>query len=92
MNDLMNLLPIGSVVRLRDARKCLMIFGVCQTDNSDQKQYDYIGVLWPEGNIGNEGQILFNHEDIEETVFVGFNNDERLEFIQRLKQFYETNT
>lgn len=91
MKDIMNLLPVGSVVRLRDARKCLMIFGVCQTNNGDGKLYDYIGVLWPEGNIGNEAQILFNHEDIEEIIFSGFNNDERMEFILRLAKFYETN-
>lgn len=87
----MNLLPIGSVIRLRGATKCLMIFGVCQTDQTDDKLYDYIGVLWPEGNIGNEGQVLFNHEDIEETVFMGYNNDERFDFVLRLKQYYEAN-
>ena len=38
-----DLLPIGSVVMLRDAEKPLMIFGIKQldTDNSDV-EYDYI--------------------------------------------------
>ena len=86
--NLMELYPIGSVIRLRGAAKDIMIFGVCQTDKDEE--YDYIGVLWPEGNIGNEGQILFNHKDIEEVIFTGYSNEERMTFLARLKEFYET--
>ena len=57
-----DLLPIGSVIQLKGAEKRLMVFGVRQTDRSDKKEYDYIGVLYPEGNIGEQGQFLFNHE------------------------------
>ena len=91
MENLTNLYPIGTVVRLRGAQKDLMIFGVYQTDQSDDKTYDYIGVLWPEGNIGNEGQILFNHGDIQEVHFTGYDTAERREFLTRLKEFYEQN-
>jgi len=87
MVDVRQLLPIGSVVRLRDATKCLMIFGVCQS--LDDKTYDYVGVLWPEGSMGVETQILFPHEDIEEVVFAGYHNEERQTFIERLNAFYE---
>lgn len=86
MTNIKNLLPVGSVVRLNGAVKNLMIFGVCQSHND--KDYDYIGVLWPEGNIGAEAQILFAHEDIEEVLFRGFENAERDAFIDRLEKFY----
>ena len=46
-----NLLPIGSVVLLKGGVKRLMIYGVRQTDKKDNTEYDYIGVLYPEGNI-----------------------------------------
>lgn len=87
IDNVKNLLPIGSVVRLREAKKCLMIFGVCQSHQ--EKVYDYIGVLWPEGNIGVEAQILFPHEDIEEVVFAGYDTAERGAFLDKLAAYYE---
>lgn len=88
MVNVKRLLPIGSVVRLREAKKCLMIFGICQSHKD--KTYDYIGVLWPEGNMGAETQILFAHDDIEEVVFAGYDTEERQNFIERLNEFYES--
>ena len=46
------LLPIGSVVLLKDAKKRIMITGfyVKENENSD-KIYDYVGVLYPEGVV-----------------------------------------
>ena len=83
------LLPIGSVIRLVTGTKKLMIYGVKQTDNGTNIEYDYIGVVYPEGNMGEESQFLFNHEDIEEIAFEGFRDDEREEFIGKLANFYE---
>lgn len=88
-NNVKELLPIGSVIRLRGAKKCLMIFGICQTESKNNREYDYIGVIWPEGSIGAKTQVLFNHEDIEEVVFKGMDNEVRQEFIERLYQYYE---
>lgn len=88
MMNVKELLPIGSVVRLREAKKCLMIFGVCQSHKNTT--YDYVGVLWPEGNMGTETQVLFAHEDIEEVVFTGYDTAERQAFLERLSAFYES--
>ena len=85
------LLPIGSVIMLREAKKPLMILGVCQTAVEENKLYDYIGVLWPEGNIGTEGQFLFNHEDIEKILFRGLDGIQRDEFIDMLVDYYKEN-
>ena len=84
------LLPIGSVVLLKDANKRLMIYGVGQTDQSENKEYDYIGVMYPEGNMGEGSQFLFNHSDIDRVDFRGFEDPERTEFLDRLKRFYES--
>lgn len=82
------LLPIGSVVWLREAEKALMIFGIKQSNLDTEEEYDYIGVLYPEGNMGTDSQFLFQHEDIERVVFRGFENEEREEFVENLKEFY----
>ena len=83
------LLPIGSIVLLKDANKRLMIYGVGQTDQSENKEYDYIGVMYPEGNMGEGSQYLFNHSDIARVDFRGFDDPERTEFLKHLKDFYE---
>ena len=89
MHNVKQLLPIGSVVRLRAAKKDLMIFGICQTKKESGKDFDYIGVLWPEGNMGPNTQVLFSHDDIESVAFTGYDNAERQAFIGRLQAFYE---
>ena len=88
MVNVKRLLPVGSVVRLREAKKCLMIFGICQSHK--ESTFDYIGVLWPEGNMGAETQILFSHDDVQDVVFTGYDNQERQVFIERLQAFYES--
>lgn len=87
--DIRELLPIGSVVLMEGGEKKLMIYGVKQTDNEDQKEYDYIGVVYPEGNMGQGTQFLFNHSDIKEVYYRGYEDEERDEFIERLAEYYE---
>ena len=85
-----DLLPIGSVVRLHDGEKRLMIIGIMQSDASGNgKEYDYLGILYPEGHIGDQFQYLFNHEDIREIVFRGFEDTERNDFLEKLASLYE---
>lgn len=86
-----DLLPIGSVVLLKEGQKKLMTYGVKQTDNSDGKTYDYIGVVYPEGTMGEGTQFLFNHEDIEEVFHRGYDDAERTEFMNNLADFYMRN-
>lgn len=89
--EIRGLLPIGSIVLLKEGKKKLMIFGIKQMDSEVKEEYDYIGVLYPEGNIGVEGQYLFNHESIEQVFFKGYEDDERKLFIDALDQYYTDN-
>lgn len=89
MNNVKELLPIGSVVLLKGGQKKLMVFGIKQTDKEKQTNYDYIGVIYPEGNIGYGGQFFFNHADIAQVFFKGYSDEERDKFIQRLYQHFE---
>lgn len=83
------LLPIGSVVVLKEGKKRLMIFGVKQRDLKTGTTYDYIGVIYPEGNIGQGGQFFFQHQDIEQVFFRGYEDEERNSFIERLEAHYQ---
>ena len=55
-----NLLPIGSVVLLKEAEKSLMIVGTMQRDDEGH-EFDYVSVLFPEGYINSDTFFLFNH-------------------------------
>lgn len=89
--NIKELLPIGSVIWLRDAERPLMIFGIKQSNLETNEEYDYIGVLYPEGNMGTDSQFLFQHKDIEKVVFRGYETEERDVFIERLEEFYINN-
>lgn len=86
--EISNLLPIGSVVSLKGGTKNLMIYGVKQTNTDDNVEYDYIGVMYPEGFIGREYQFLFNHSDIDDVIYMGYEDKEREEFISKLNDYY----
>lgn len=86
-----DLLPIGSVVLLKNGEKKLMIIGIMQNDKRHKKKnYDYLGELYPEGHLG-EGvhQYLFNHEDIHAVIFRGYEDAERAEFLKNLSDTFE---
>ena len=88
--NIKELLPIGSVVLLKTGTKRVMIVGVKQTDIATDTLYDYACVLYPEGHLGNNQNFLFNHEDIAEIFFRGFEDEERAGFIDKLDQFYQS--
>ena len=86
-----SLLPIGSVVLLNGGKKPLMIYGIRQADAQDtSKEYDYISVLYPEGNLGEKTQFLFNHSDIEKILFRGFEDELRAQFMEALVGYYKS--
>lgn len=88
-----DLLPIGTVVMLKNGTKKLMVFGIIQSvqENPDL-EYNYIGVPYPEGNMGQDYQYLFNHADVDQVFFRGFEDVERQEFIYNLVEFYRKRT
>ena len=76
------LLPIGSVVLLKDASKRLMIIGVCRKDASgpEEKVWDYVGCYYPEGYISEDHAFLFNGDQIETVFALGFQDEEQFAF------------
>lgn len=72
----LDLLPIGSIVKLYNLEKKVMIFGILQQDLSGKNRFDYIGVPYPEGHQDPRINLGFNNQDVEEVVFRGFEDDE----------------
>ena len=78
------LLPIGSVVLLKNSNKRVMISGVAQVSAENENDvFDYIGVLYPEGYMGMDKNYLFNADQIEKLYFLGFQDDEGLQFKEK---------
>jgi hypothetical protein len=84
-----NYLPLGSIVRLKDGTKKLMIFGRCMKRESEGDQFDYIGVPYPEGFINPELTFVFDHWAIEEVLFTGYKDQEE-EVAQNLLQAHKS--
>ena len=82
-------LPIGSIVVLKEGTKKLMIYGILQSDRDDKhsEEYDYIGVPYPEGNMGQDYQYLFNTHNIDKVIHRGYEDSEREDFLSRLEDY-----
>lgn len=81
-------LPIGSVVFLKGGIKKAMIIGIMHTSkiNDEYIEHDYIGVLYPEGFITSQTMFMFNHNQIIDVVYRGYDNPERADFMTRLEK------
>ncbi len=85
-------LPIGTVVLLTNGTKKVMITGYLPIDvEADNKMYDYTGCLFPEGIIIDSETLAFNHDQIQEIIFEGLNNEETEEFIKTIKSIANIN-
>ena len=81
-----NLIPIGSVVKLKGGEKRLLIVGYFPKVASGGKIYDYIGCLYPEGFLNADSFYMFNIQDIATVDFIGFVDTEGQVYIELMKQ------
>lgn len=81
-------LPIGSIVKIEGIGRKLMVFGYMQKNESvSERVYDYTGVVYPEGHIDSRLHIGFNHTDITDIYFNGYEDKEREEFVKVIQLF-----
>lgn len=70
-------LPIGSVVKLKNNNKSIMITGYYSVEYArDLEIYDYSGCAYPEGVMIKSSCCSFNQSDIKEVLFEGYKTDE----------------
>ena len=82
-------LPIGSVVLLKGAIRKAMIIGIIQSTKGEDgviNEYDYIAVMFPEGFLNTETMFMFNHDQINDVIYRGYENPERDSFLQKLEK------
>lgn len=84
-------LPLGSIVVLKGGRKKLMIYGRNQIQKSTSTLFDYVSCLYPEGNMSEEYNYLFNHEDIQQVIHRGFTNLEEEGMLRILHEMMQVN-
>lgn len=70
-------LPIGSVIKLKNNSKLIMITGYYSVEYArDLEIYDYSGCAYPEGVMIKSSYCSFNQSDIKEVLFEGYKTDE----------------
>lgn len=69
-------LPIGSVVTINDANKKVMIIGYYSIKYMNVvKMYDYVGCVYPEGLLLPNDLYSFNHSDIINVDYMGYESE-----------------
>lgn len=70
-------LPIGSVIKLKNNNKSIMITGYYSVEYArDLEIYDYSGCAYPEGVMIKSSCCSFNQSDIKEVLFEGYKTNE----------------
>ncbi|MDO4799301.1 MAG: DUF4176 domain-containing protein [Bacillota bacterium] len=86
------LLPIGSVVLLKESTKKVMIIGFVQKQVKEDRSeviWDYSGCLYPEGYLGPNQTILFNGDQIDRVYAVGYQDEEQFAFKVKIDAILE---
>ena len=78
-------LPVGSVVLLKGAKKEIVIIGFAVKEDGNDKVWDYLGAPYPIGVIGSDKNLLFNREQIQKVVALGYSNEEEKKFREVLE-------
>lgn len=81
-SDVQMILPLGTVVTMKEGSKRVMLIGRFQQDVTTDKVYDYTAVLYPEGILGMDDLFLFDKEDIGHVYFMGYQCHEETLFKQ----------
>lgn len=80
-------LPIGSVVKPKDADGLLMIVGKLQYMNGDTSTlYDYSAIVYPTGWTSAEDMYMFNQAQIERIYFVGYESEANDELDKKIEE------
>lgn len=79
------LLPLGTVVSLSGIDHRIMIVGYARYKEGDMSHvYDYVGCYYPEGFVGADKTIIFDHSLIESLYYIGFNNEDSVQFMNKV--------
>ncbi len=80
-------LPLGTFVTVKGSVKKILLIGrgVATAIKGERKYFDYVGCTYPEGLIG-ETVLYINHEDIEEVIYKGYQDEDDSRMQKNLKE------
>lgn len=86
------MLPIGSIVFLKEGTSKLMILnrGPIIELEGEQKMFDYSASVYPQGLVA-DAVLYFNEENIDEVVFEGFKDSDEERFETLYNQWLNEN-
>ena len=93
--SIMHLFPIGTVIKLEDWDKPLMIVGIKQNNPDNPRVInDYVAVMYPEGLMAYDGNLSstsvywFDQRSVKDVVFRGYESEAHKNHLVRLDQFF----
>lgn len=83
-------LPLGSTVIVRGNVKKVIIIarGLATAIEKEVRYFDYGGVTYPEGLIG-DAILYFNHKDIAEIIHHGYTDEDETRMVKNLQTWME---
>lgn len=86
-------LPIGSVVMLNGGTKPIMIISYCifpkNTEKNEKKMFEYGGCTYPEGLVDSNLILAFDHSQIAEIIYTGYETEEQTNLSNGLINAYD---
>ena len=79
------LLPVGSIVRIRFSKLKYMIVGYYANDHESKEKYDYVAVNYPIGLITINDVVGFSEKNVKEVLHRGLETENSKKFLINLK-------
>lgn len=83
-NNTKSVLPLGSVVLLKDAKRYLVVMGYLIIEEGTNKVWDYMGCAYPIGAISSDAILTFDTNQIEKVIFKGFSDEDGENFRKKV--------
>ena len=89
----MSILPIGTIVYLKEGSQKLMILnrGVTIDHNGESVLFDYSAALYPIG-LNPERLFYFNRGDVDKVVYFGYSDEEEERFAEIYQRWLDENS
>lgn len=75
-------LPVGTIVKLdiKSDDKYMILARLAKKSEKEPELWDYCGCRVPQGFIVQETAVFFQHEDIKQLLFIGYQDEEELQY------------
>jgi hypothetical protein len=81
-----DLLPVGTIVKVRFSKYEYMIFGFYIRDPEENKVYDYMAIPYPHGLLNLNDTIGLDRDMIKKVVHLGYINEEEKEYKKEIEE------